>query len=285
MSLELIFLGTGTSAGIPMIACDCNVCTSADPRDNRTRPSVLIQYQSDDPNAPDTAQRQFIVDTSPELRQQCIREKLTRIDGVFITHNHADHILGLDDLRRFNASMDAPINLYAEASVLERLHQMFLYIFEPHRNVNKNSFVASLIPQPIDIGKPLDFFGATFTPLRLMHGRLPIFGLRIDYQNRSLAYCTDVSTIPPETYPYLQNLDILVIDALRFRHHPTHLTVDQALDIVHNVQPKEAYFTHMTHDIKHADLEPELPENVHLAYDGLKLSLPAHTKQNGLTID
>ncbi|QDU34371.1 Phosphoribosyl 1,2-cyclic phosphodiesterase [Poriferisphaera corsica] len=268
MSISITFLGTGTSAGIPMIACDCSVCTSTDPRDHRSRPSILITYDS-----PDSAHPiQYIVDTAPELRQQCIRENLTRIDGVLYTHAHADHILGLDDLRRFNAAMDAPITIYAESTVLEQLHRIFQYVFESHRNINK-SFVANLISQPIETYEPLNLQGTTWTPLRLMHGRLPIHGFRIDHQSHSIAYCTDVSTIPPETYPYLYDLDILVIDALRYRHHPTHLTVNQALEIIDRVKPKQAYFTHITHDIQHADLEPQLPENVYLAYDGFTLSL------------
>jgi len=191
-----------------------------------------------------------------------------------ITHAHMDHVVGLDDLRRFNAVMEEPLSLYAEPSVLERLSAMFAHIFQPEKNINQ-SYVASLIPSPIDVERAFDLAGARWTPLRLMHGRLPVLGFRVDWRGQSLAYCTDVSTIPPETYPDLQGLDVLVLDALRFRHHPTHMTVEQALNVVGQVQPREAYFTHITHDIRHAVVEPQLPENVHLAYDDLRIDVDA----------
>ncbi|NBC10131.1 MAG: MBL fold metallo-hydrolase [Planctomycetes bacterium] len=276
MPIELVFLGTGTSAGVPMIGCDCGVCTSDDPRDRRDRPSVLIRYpdtagdqlarfRGDDDEQP---HRQILIDTSPELRQQAIRHRLHHLDGVFYTHAHADHIFGLDDLRRFNAVMNAPIDLYAEPDVIDTLRQMFRYIFEPHRNVNV-SFVANLIAHPVEVGVGLPLFGATWTPIRLMHGRQPIVGYRIDQQGVSVAYCTDVSTIPPESYPLLAELDVLVLDALRYRHHPTHLTIEQALRIIDELAPDRAYLTHFAHDVKHADLEADLPDPIAPAYDGL----------------
>ena len=265
MSLRLLFLGSGTSAGVPMIGCHCAVCRSTDPRDRRTRPSVMVSY-------PDAQRldlpRQFLIDTTPELRVQCLREGIERIDGVFYTHAHADHVFGLDDLRRFNAVQQQPIDAFADAAVLHRFREMFGYIFEPHKNVNP-SFVAHLTPRLIEPGVPLDLFGATWTPLALLHGRLAILGFRVDWGGAGLAYCTDVSGIPPQTYPLLQHLDVLVIDSLRYRHHPTHFTVDQALEQIENIQPRRAYLTHIAHDIRHADLETRLPENVALAYDGL----------------
>jgi len=260
MTLELVFLGTGTSAGVPMIGCDCEVCHSTDPRDRRSRASVLVRY----------GDRQCLIDTSPEMRQQAVTQGLRRLDAVLYTHAHADHILGLDDLRRFNAVMNAPLDVYAEPNVLERLRIMFQYVFEPQRNVNP-SFVATLIAHPITAGEPFALHGAAWTPLRLMHGRLPIVGYRVDHaaSGKSLAYCTDCSSIPPETYPLLMNLDVLVIDALRYRHHPTHMTVEQALTVIDQVRPKRAYLTHIAHDIRHAELEAQLPEHVHLPFDGL----------------
>lgn len=267
MSLELIFLGTGTSAGVPMIGCDCAVCTSADPRDHRSRPSVLVRYRD-----ARSQTRQLLIDTAPELRQQAIREKITHVDGVLYTHAHADHILGIDDLRRFNAVMDAPVNIYGERRVLDALHEMFAYIFQSHRNINP-SFVAQLIPNEIVVDRPHDLFGVRWTAIRLLHGRLPIVGYRIDHPNGSLAYCTDVSSFPPEAYVALANLDVLVVDALRYRHHPTHMTVDQALDAVDQLNPKRAYFTHIAHDVQHADLENKLPSHVQLAYDGLRVEV------------
>lgn len=266
--LQLRFMGTGTSAGIPMIACDDSdcACRSDDPRDTRSRASILVSY----PDPEQELLRQFVVDTGPEFRQQAIAANLMRLDGVFYTHGHADHILGLDELRRFNAVMQAPIDIYVEPMVHESFRRMYKYIFEPQNNVNK-SFIATLIAHPLEPGEPRVLHGATWTPIRLMHGRLPLVGFRVDYGDSSLAYCTDVSSIPPESYKLLQGLDVLVIDALRYRHHPTHLTVDQALAIVEEVQPGHAYFTHMAHEVIHAELDPKLPAGVNLAYDGLEV--------------
>lgn len=261
MSLELIFLGTGTSAGVPMIGCHCEVCTSDDPRDQRTRTSALVSYDD-----ADGQQRRILIDTAPELRIQMIRHRVDRVDGVLYTHAHADHIFGLDDLRRFNAVMKEPIPIYAEPTVMERFRRMFQYIFEPHKNAN-DSFIPQLIPHELEESKPMDLFGATWKPLRLLHGKLPILGFRVDFEGRSLAYCTDVSAIAPPTWPHLEDLDALVIDALRYRHHPTHFTVDQALKVIEHVKPKQAYLTHIAHEIKHAELEPRLPANVCIAYD------------------
>ncbi len=304
MSLELIFLGTGTSAGVPMIGCACPVCRSSDPRDQRTRPSVLITYPgttTTTDNAPDAhsrlrsqsseiyqpptreagehqglIQRQYLIDTSQELRLQMVREGIARIDGVVYTHAHADHIFGLDDLRRFNAVMKRPLDLFAEKATLHKLHQTFEYVFAPERNEN-NSFVATLVPHEIKPGESFVMHGARWTPIRLMHGNLPIVGLRIDWtdpndkQTHSLAYCTDVSSIPESSYPLLEKLDVLVIDALRYRPHPTHLTIDQALTEIAKIKPGRSYFTHIAHDILHADLSTRLPANVFLSYDGLKV--------------
>lgn len=282
MPLELLFLGTGTSAGVPMIGCGCDVCRSDDPRDRRDRPSVLIRY--DDPDLPhdekhvafnpkQAGRRQVLIDAGPELRQQALRENISRIDALMFTHAHADHTFGLDDLRRFNVTMDTAVDIHAEPSVIDQLRSTFRYIFEPHKNINQ-SFIANLIAHPIPPETPFAFHGATWTPLRLMHGRLPILGFRVDHGGASLAYCTDVSTIPPETYPKLQGLDVLVLDALRYRHHPTHLTVDRALEIIDELRPGRAYLTHIAHDISHAELSPRLPAGVRLAYDGLSVTLP-----------
>jgi len=272
MSLELLFLGTGTSAGVPMIGCDCAVCTSADPRDNRTRPSVMVSYP--DPKAPAPGHlRQFLVDAAPDMRLQITREGIKTIDGLLLTHAHADHIFGIDDLRRFNAVMDSPIDVHAEPEVIAVLKRMFTYIFEKHNNVNQ-SFVADLILSSVHPAQKMELHGATWTPLRLLHGRLPILGYRVDYRGVSLAYCTDVSSIPPETYPLLEGLDLLVIDALRYRHHPTHMTVNQALEQIDHIRPKQAYLTHIAHDIQHADLDGRLPDGVHLAYDRLRIRIP-----------
>ncbi len=269
MSLELLFLGSGTSAGVPMIGCDCEVCHSADPRDHRSRASVLISYDESTQGS-GTTRRQILVDTSPELRLQMTGNRINRVDAVFYTHAHADHIFGLDDLRRFNIVMNGPVHIHAEQSVLDVFRQMFRYIFEPHTNANK-SFVAELIAHPIEPALSVMMFGAKWTPLRLMHGRLPVVGFRVDHAGRSLAYCTDVSAIPEETWPLLEGLDVLVIDALRYRPHPTHFTIDQSLEVVDRVKPGRTYFTHIAHDISHAKVQPRLPAGVHLGFDGLRV--------------
>jgi phosphoribosyl 1,2-cyclic phosphate phosphodiesterase len=230
----------------------------------------------------DGTTRRLLIDTTPELRLQMVRHRISRIDGVLYTHAHADHVFGLDDLRRFNAVMRCPIDVHAEAETLERLRGAFPYIFEPSVNVNR-SFVPSLRQNPIAPLSPLDLFGARWTPLRLMHGRLPILGFRVDHcaegpgkgRPRSLAYCTDVSEIPEETWPLLEGLDVLVIDALRYRPHPTHLTVEEALRVVVRAHPGVAYLTHIAHDISNADLAPRLPPGVRLAHDGLRVEVEA----------
>ena len=261
--LSLTLLGTGTSAGVPIIGCDCAVCTSADPRDRRDRPGAMVRYRD---RAGD--ERTVLIDTTPDLRHQMLRHRVMRIDGVVYTHNHADHIFGIDDLRRFNAVMREPIDIHAERPVLDGLHQTFNYIFEPKKNVNK-SFVPMLIPNELRVDEPVEIAGRPWQPLRLMHGRLPILGFRVG----GLAYCTDCSAIPPDTYPRLDGLDVLVIDALRYRHHPTHMNVDQALAVIEAVRPRRAYLTHIAHDIRHAELEAKLPEGVSLGYDGLTVEV------------
>lgn len=279
--MQLHFLGTGTSAGVPMIGCACDVCTSDDPRDRRDRCSVLITW--DDPalqiddkhlavNPQQAARRQVLIDTSPDLRYQAMRAQLSRLDAVMVTHAHADHVFGLDDLRRFNATMKTSLEVYAEPDVHDALGRMFEHIFQPHRNVN-DSFVAKLEQLALTCGVPVELYGATFTPVRLLHGRLPVVGFRVDHGGASLAYCTDVSSIPPETYPLLQDLDVLVIDGLRPRHHPTHFNTDQALAAIDELQPKRAFLTHLTHDLTHADLAARLPAGVAPAHDGLVLDL------------
>ncbi|MEX2214158.1 MAG: MBL fold metallo-hydrolase [Phycisphaeraceae bacterium] len=276
MSLELLFLGTGTSAGVPMIGCECAVCMSRDPHDQRTRASVLISYgargAAAEPLEGAPPVRRVLIDTSPELRMQITRHRINALDAVLYTHAHADHIFGLDDLRRFNIVMRAPIDIYAEGSVLAQFREMFRYIFEPHLNENQ-SFIPQLVAHAILPVEKLVLHEATFTPIRLMHGRLPVLGFRVDHEGKSLAYCTDVSSVPAESMALLRHLDVLVIDALRYRAHPTHMTVDEAMATIEELKPKQAYLTHIAHEISHAELSPRLPRGVAISYDGLRITL------------
>ena len=273
--LEFVMLGTGTSAGVPVIGCDCAVCTSDDPRDRRTRPAACVRFV-DAQGQP----RVILIDASPDLREQALRHRLQRCDAIIFTHNHVDHTFGLDEVRRFNVVMQAPIHIYAEASTLEFLDRVYRHIFARHKNVN-DSFVATLIPHAIEVDRPLDLHGLRFSPVRLLHGRLPVLGYRIEAVDAAgrilepqpaslpLAYCTDVSGIPPESWPRLTGLGTLVLDMLRYRRHPTHFSVDEAVETAGRIGAGRTFFTHMTHDIRHAELDPELPEGMALAYDGL----------------
>lgn len=269
------FLGTGTSAGIPAIACDCAVCASTDPRDKRLRTGASVEF-TDARGHP----RVVLLDATPDLRQQALTAGLRRCDAILFTHNHVDHTFGLDEVRRFNVVQDAPIDVYAEPHTMEHLRRVYQHVFDAARNVNA-SFVASLIPHEIDPERTIDIHGARFTPIRLLHGRLPILGYRIDAPASilgdagqsvfPLAYCTDVSAIPPESWRLVHGVKTLVIDALRIRKHPTHFTLDEALTVADRVAADHTWFIHMAHDLGHADTDATLPEGVRLAYDGLVL--------------
>jgi phosphoribosyl 1,2-cyclic phosphate phosphodiesterase len=276
--VQFILLGTGTSAGVPIIGCDCDVCHSNDPKDKRTRCAACVQF-TDSLGKP----RTILIDASPDLREQSLRHKLHRCDAIVFTHNHVDHTFGLDDVRRFNALMQAPIDIFAERHTMSFLHQVYPHIFRKHENVN-DSFVATLIPHLIDPAKPIDLHGVRFTPLRFLHGKLPVLGYRIEALNEHgeiasrqpsplpLAYCTDVSNIPPETWPKLTNLRTLILDMLRDRKHPTHMTVDESLRAATQIKAQQTRFIHMSHDIRHATLDPTLPQGMALGYDGMVLT-------------
>lgn len=271
--MRFLFLGTGTSAGVPAIGCTCEVCTSTDPRDNRLRTSAALCFRD-----PEGHERTILLDTGPDLRQQALRFGLTRCDAILYTHNHVDHTFGLDEVRRFNVVQDGATDIYAEPHTLDHLRRVYKHIFEKDRNVN-DTFVASLIAFPMDAEKPIELFGVRFTPIRLLHGRLPILGFRIEPTPAlpaapaflPLAYCTDVSAIPPESWAKFRGVRTLVLDALRHRHHPTHLTLDQALRVAEQVDAERTYFVHMAHDLGHAKTQAALPEGTFLAWDGLVL--------------
>jgi phosphoribosyl 1,2-cyclic phosphate phosphodiesterase len=252
MKAVLTVLGSGTSMGVPTIGCDCAVCTSADPHDRRTRPSVLVEYGG----------HSVLIDTTPDFREQAIREKISKLDAVLYTHGHADHILGLDDLRPLSYHRDGRIPLYASEDVATLVRRMFTYIFDAEY---KYGGLAQVELKPI--AGPVDLFGVRFDPVTVLHGDAPIFGYRFG----SAAYLTDFSEIPETSFSQLKDLDILFLDALRHRPHPTHSTVKNSLAIVERVKPKRAFFTHICHDLPHQETNASLPAHVRLAHDGLKL--------------
>jgi phosphoribosyl 1,2-cyclic phosphate phosphodiesterase len=252
MKARLTVLGSGTSMGVPTIGCQCEVCRSPDPHDRRTRPSVLVEYGG----------KAVIIDTAPDFREQAIREGIRSLDAVLYTHAHADHILGLDDLRPLSFLRPGKIPLYARPEAAERLGRVFRYIFDADY---KFGGLAQVELKPID--GPIDLFGVRFDPVKVLHGDVEILGFRFG----SAAYLTDHSEIPEESLAQLYNLDILFLDALRRQPHPTHSTVDNSLRIVERVKPKRAFFTHICHDLPHDGTNAGLPPHVRLSYDGLKL--------------
>lgn len=252
MNAVLTVLGSGTSMGVPTIGCNCRVCTSTDPHDHRTRPSVLVQYDG----------RSILIDTTPDFRQQAIREKITRLDAILYTHAHADHILGLDDVRPISFKSESKIPLYAQEKTAEAVESIFRYIFDANY---KYGGIARVEMKRIN--GSLELFGARFEPVKVVHGEAEIHGFRFG----SAAYLTDFSAIPEESKARLRGLDILFLDALRHRPHPTHSTVANSLSLVEELQPRRAFFTHISHDLPHEETNRNLPEHVRLAHDGLKL--------------
>jgi phosphoribosyl 1,2-cyclic phosphate phosphodiesterase len=253
-TVDLLFLGTGTSAGVPMIGCHCPVCSSTDPHDHRNRCSVVIGYNG----------KKVLVDTTPELRLQCVAHGVDWIDSVVFTHAHADHIMGLDDVRRFNAIKQGPLDIWADEATHSSLAASFGYAFREPNKAEK-VFRPHLERRLID--GPFVVEGQTWTPVPMIHGRMKVLGFRVG----NLAYCTDVSFMPEPSFDLLQGLDVLVLDALAWHEHPTHFSIDQALAVVDRLQPKQTYFTHIAHGLGHADTNARLPANVRLAYDGLRV--------------
>lgn len=249
--MEILFLGTGTSTGVPSICCQCEVCTSSDPRDKRLRSSILLSDKG----------KHILIDCGPDFRQQMLTHSICSLDGILLTHEHYDHVSGLDDVRAFHK-----VDIYAENRVSEIIQHNLHYSFAARKYPGVPDFTMHTI-------KEYDSFQISdilCIPIRVMHAQLPVLGFRIG----NMAYLTDLKTIPPESIPYLQGLDVLILGTLRFKPHFSHLDVEEALQIIQILAPNKTYFTHIGHDMgKHADVEKQLPDHVALAYDGLQLSI------------
>jgi phosphoribosyl 1,2-cyclic phosphate phosphodiesterase len=254
-ALRITVLGSGTSVGIPTIGCRCAVCHSEDPRDKRLRPSIYIHY----------GDHGILIDTTPDFRQQALRAQIPRVDAILFTHSHADHIMGLDDVRPFNFKQGGEIPIYGSEEHLENICRCFRYIFDNHKSESSRP---RLVPHTFNTA-PFELFGLKFTPIRLCHGKGTVYGFRFG----KAAYLTDHSEIPPEAMELLSGLDVLFLDALRHKPHPTHSTVERSLQSVELLAPKRAFFTHICHDLAHNSTEEKLPANVRLAYDGLEIEV------------
>ena len=254
--MKITFLGTGTSQGIPIIGSKHPVCLSENPKDKRLRVSVLLEWDD----------ACYVIDCGPDFRQQMLRENVQRLDGVLLTHEHNDHIAGIDDIRPFNYR-EGNMPFYAEKRVFEALKYRFGYIFE---TVNKYPGAPTVDEVYINKETRFTLKGKEVTPVEVMHADLPVLGFRVD----DFAYLTDVKTISSEEKRKLRGLKVLVLNALREHPHPSHLNLDEALDLVNELKPERAYFTHISHLLGfHDEVEARLPEGVHLAYDQLKITV------------
>ncbi|HHT9125587.1 MAG TPA: MBL fold metallo-hydrolase [Candidatus Brocadiia bacterium] len=252
--MNIIFMGTGTSHGVPMIACDCKVCTSDNPKNYRTRSSILISENS----------HNILIDAATEFRLQCIRNNVRRLDAVLLTHPHADHIFGLDDVRQFNWVQKEEIPVYGTEDTVKTVRNIFSYVFnDKHALGSKPRFSLNTLS-----GK-LNLFNQEIIPIDVSHGSEMATGYRIG----GFAYITDVSAIPESSIKKLKGLDVLVLGALRYTPHPKHFTIQQAVKIVQELHPKQTFLTHIAHEIEHEETNSALPEKVRLAYDGLEIKI------------
>jgi phosphoribosyl 1,2-cyclic phosphate phosphodiesterase len=259
--LEITFLGTGTSQGVPMIACDCDVCHSEDPRDSRLRTAARIR----------TPETEFVIDTPPDFRTQALRENIRRIDAVLYTHAHTDHVMGFDDLRRFCETQNSDMPVYATPEVLGEFRRIFQFAFDGSIAGNMNY----IRPAVHEVTGPFVLGDLEVTPVQLPHGRFDTTGYVFSQLGRPLlAYFTDCNAVPGAAIEAARGVEVLVIDALRHRPHPTHMSVRQAMDAAHTMGAKRTFFTHMCHDLGHAETEAGLPPQVRMAFDGLRVRAP-----------
>jgi phosphoribosyl 1,2-cyclic phosphate phosphodiesterase len=253
--LRITFLGTGTSHGVPMIGCGCATCRSTDPRDTRLRPSIYVETQ----------RARVLVDAGPDLRQQALQHRIRAVDAILFTHGHADHILGMDDVRQFNAMQRGAMPCYGDPQTLDDIRRMFAYVFDPA--TPKGGGVPRL--ELFTVAGPFCVADLDVEPIPIFHGKRPILGFRFG----SFAYLTDCSRIPDESFPLLRGLDLLVLDALRIRPHSTHYSLDEAVEAATRIAAKQTLFTHMCHDLPHAATCAGLPGGMALAHDGLVLTV------------
>lgn len=259
-ALQITFLGTGTSVGIPMIGCECETCSSPDPRDQRSRSSILVR-------TPETV---FVVDTGPDFRTQCLREKVRELDAAVYTHPHMDHLTGFDDLRRFCIPEDSVMPIYATPACLEVIQRMYLHAFN-----GENRYRGYLKPEPHPVSGPFTLGGLEITPLPVRHGKVETVGYLFSRGGKKLcAYLSDMKEPLEGTVELMEGVDTLIVDALRRTPHPTHMNFEEALAFRSLIGPRETWFTHVQCEILHAREEKELPVDVRLAYDGLRLSWP-----------
>lgn len=255
---QLVFLGTGTSHGIPMIGCGCQTCTSLNHKNQRTRCAAAIGLPEGN----------LLIDTPPELRIQLVREKIGVIDAVVFTHAHADHLFGLDDLRIFPRYLGHEVPIYCEREVEEIIRRAFHYAFDPVMQHFPAGGVPKLAFRRI-AEMPFEVLGARMVPVRMVHGNAKALGFRIG----NIAYCTDTKEITPSSATLLEGLEVLILDGLRHEPHPTHLSVSEALDVVAQLKPRQTYLTHISHRLEHEATNRLLPPTVELAYDGLRIPL------------